>query len=148
MENRIERRIYLNAPAERVWVALTDHEEFGAWFRVSLYGPFKVGEVTFGEVTYPGHEGMAFWARVEVMDEPHSFSLVWPIDETVQPDDPSIDDKVTLVEFTLESLDMRSRLTIRESGFEKLSEGKRLQAFRRNKRGWDAQIKNIKDFVE
>ena len=148
MENQIERTIYLNAPTERVWVALTDHEEFGSWFRLSLHGPFKVGEVTFGAVTYPGHEGLPFWARVEVMDEPRRFSFVWPMDETVQPDDPGIDDKVTLVEFILEPSGKGSRLTVRESGFEKLPEGKRLQLFRDNEGGWDAQMKNIKDFVE
>lgn len=147
MENQIERTIYLNAPTDRVWVALTDHEEFGAWFRVSLHDPFKVGEVTFGEVTYPGHEGLAFWVRVEVMDEPRCFRFIWPIDETVQPDDPSIDNKVTLVEVTLESYDKRTRLTVRESGFDKLPEGKRLQVLRNNERGWDAQMKHIKDFV-
>ena len=148
MGNQIERTIYLNAPTERVWVALTDHEEFGSWFRLSLYGPFKVGEVTFGEVTYPGHEGLPFWARFEVMDEPRRFSFVWPMDETVQPDDSGIDDKVTLVEFILEPSGKDSRLTVRESGFENLPEGKRLQVFRDNEGGWDAQMKNIKDFVE
>jgi len=147
VENQIERTIYLNAPPERVWVALTDHEEFGAWFRLSLHGPFKVGAVTFGEITYPGHEGLPFWARVEVMTEPVCFSFVWPMDETVQPDDPSMDDKVTLVAFTLEPSGTGSRLTVRESGFEKLPEGKRLQVFRDNAEGWDAQMKNIKNFV-
>lgn len=148
MRNQIERKIDLDAPPERVWAALTDHEEFGAWFRLSLHGPFKVGEVTLGEVTYPGHEGLPFWARVEVMDEPNCFSFSWPMDETIQPDDPGIDDKVTLVEFILEPSGRGSRLTVRESGFEKLPEAKRLQVFRDNEGGWDAQMKNIRDFVE
>lgn len=148
MENQIERTIDLNAPPERVWVALTDHEEFGSWFRLSLRGPFKVGEVTHGEVTYPGHEGLPFWARVEVMDEPYRFSFVWPVDESVQPDDPRLDDKVTTVEFLLEPSGDGSKLTVRETGFEKLPEEKRLQAFRDNQEGWDAQTKNIMNFVE
>lgn len=148
MESLIEQTIYLNASIERVWVALTDHEEFGSWFRLSLHSPFKVGEVTFGEVTYPGHEGLPFWARVEVMDEPRRFSFVWPMDETIQPDDPSIADKVTLVEFILEPSGKGTRLAVRESGFEKLPKTKRLQVFRDNEGGWDAQMKNIKDFVE
>ncbi len=148
MESQIERTIYLNAPAERVWVALTDHEEFGSWFRLSLHGPFKVGEVTFGEFTCPGHEGLPFWARAEVMDEPRCFSFVWPMDETIRPDDSGTIDKLTLVEFILEPSGKGSRLTVRESGFESLPEGKRLQVFRDNAGGWDAQMKNIKAFVE
>lgn len=148
MENQIVRVMSLNAPVERVWVALTDHREFGSWFRLSLEGPFEVGKVTVGEVTFPGHEGMPFWARVEVMDEPHRFSFVWPMDESVQPDDPKLDDKVTRVEFILEPSGSGSKLTVRESGFEKLPEDKRMQAFRDNQGGWDAQVKNIRDFVE
>lgn len=148
MENQIERVIDLNASVERVWIALTDHKEFGFWFRLSLHGPFEVGKVTYGEVTYPGHEGLPFWARVEAMEEPHRFSFVWPMDETVQPDDPHLDEKVTLVEFILEPSGNSSKLTIRESGFEKLPEDKRMQVFRDNQGGWDAQTRNIKDFVE
>lgn len=148
MKNQILRTIDLDAPVGAVWKALTDHKEFGSWFRLKLGGPFKVGEVTFGEVTYPGHEGLPFWARVEVMDEPRRFSFVWPMDETVQPDDPHLDDKATLVEFILEPSGNGSKLTVRESGFEKLPEEKRLQVFRDNQGGWDAQAKNIKEFVE
>ena len=36
--DRIEKTIELNAPVSRVWRALTDHREFGAWFRVKLDG--------------------------------------------------------------------------------------------------------------
>lgn len=148
MENQIERVVNLNASVERVWVALTDHKEFGSWFRLSLHSPFRVGEVTHGEVTYPGHEGLPFWARVEAMDEPHRFSFVWPMDETVQPDDQRLDKKSTLVEFIIEPSSNGSKLTIRESGFEKLPEDKRVQIFRDNESGWDAQTKNIRGFVE
>ncbi len=148
MKNQIERVINLNASVERVWIALTDHNEFGAWFHLSLHNPFRVGEVTYGEVTYPGHEGLPFWARVEAMEEPRLFSFTWPMDETVRPDDLHLGEKVTLVEFILEPSGDASKLTVRESGFERLPEDKRMQAFRDNEGGWDAQTKNIKDFVE
>lgn len=113
-----------------------------------MHGPFEVGKVTTGEVTFPGHEGLPFWARVEVMTEPRHFSFIWPMDETVQPDDPRLEEKVTLVEFVLEPSDGGAKLTVRESGFEKLPDDKRLQVFRDNQGGWDAQIINIKEFVE
>jgi len=148
MENQIERTIYRNAPTERVWAALTDHEQFGTWFRLSLQNPFEVGEVTSGKVTCPGHEGLPFWARVSVMEEPRVFSFTWPIDETIQPDDPSMDGKVTRVEFILDPSGEGTRLTIRENGFEELPEAKRVQALRDNAGGWDVQVNNIKAFVE
>jgi uncharacterized protein YndB with AHSA1/START domain len=46
MQDRIEKVVELAAPVARVWRALTNHKEFGSWFRVALEGPFVVGEVS------------------------------------------------------------------------------------------------------
>ena len=54
MIDRIEKRIELKAPISRVWRALTDYREFGEWFRVKLDGPFVQGQVSRGQITYPG----------------------------------------------------------------------------------------------
>jgi uncharacterized protein YndB with AHSA1/START domain len=48
MSDRIEKSIELKAPVSRVWRALTDHREFGTWFRVRLDGPFVPGQVSRG----------------------------------------------------------------------------------------------------
>ena len=45
MTDRIEKTIDLKAPVSRVWRALTDHHEFGKWFRVRLEHPFVPGQV-------------------------------------------------------------------------------------------------------
>ena len=54
--DRIEKTLSLRASRERVWRALTDFREFGAWFRVNLEGPFVVGQSVKGRITYPGYE--------------------------------------------------------------------------------------------
>lgn len=148
MEDHIERLIELNAAPERVWRALTDPVEFGSWFRVALDGPFKLGEVTRGVITHPGHEGLPFWLRVEIIDRPRLFSFAWPVDESVAPEDPDLDGKVTVVEFHLDPLGSRTRLTIRERGFAKLPASTRLQTFRDNQTGWDIQSENIRTYLE
>jgi uncharacterized protein YndB with AHSA1/START domain len=148
MENVIERSVDLNAPIEKVWKALTDHKEFGTWFRVDLESPFRTGQVTFGRATYPGHEGLPFWVLVQVIEEPYCFCFIWPADESVRPDDPELEHKVTRVEFTLQPDGKRTKLKLRESGFESLPEDKRLQAFRDNGSGWDVQTQNIQTYVE
>ena len=56
MSDRIEKRVELKAPVARVWRALTDHREFGQWFRVNLAGPFVPGQVSRGKMTHPGYE--------------------------------------------------------------------------------------------
>ena len=77
MTDRIEKTIDLKAPVERVWRALTDHEEFGQWFRVDLEGPFAPGQLSRGRITHPGYEHVAWEARVVRMDAPRLFSLTW-----------------------------------------------------------------------
>jgi uncharacterized protein YndB with AHSA1/START domain len=51
--DRIEKRVSLKAPRERVWRAITDSKEFGTWFRCALEGPFEVGKRIHGSITYP-----------------------------------------------------------------------------------------------
>ena len=63
----ITRQIQIDADPQRVWDALSDPTEFGAWFHVKLDGPFVVGETTTGKITYPGHEGVPWTTVTEVM---------------------------------------------------------------------------------
>src|SRR5262249_26358147 len=68
MTDRIEKTVDLTAPVSRVWKALTDHEEFGKWFRVRLDAPFVPGQVSRGRVTYPGYEHLNWEAVVPKME--------------------------------------------------------------------------------
>ena len=77
MNDRIEKRIELKAPVARVWRALTDHREFGEWFRVKLEGPFVPGQVARGQITYPGYEHVKWEAVVEKMEPEKLFSFTW-----------------------------------------------------------------------
>ena len=45
MTDRIEKTIDIKAPVARVWRALTDHMEFGAWFRPleDVRPPMEIG---------------------------------------------------------------------------------------------------------
>ena len=75
MTDRIEKTIELKAPVSRVWRALTDHHEFGTWFRVRLDGPFVPGEVSRGQITNPGYEHVR-WEAVVQKIEPRAAVLV------------------------------------------------------------------------
>ena len=110
MEDRIEKTIELKAPVARVWRAVTDHQEFGEWFRVKLDGPFVVGEVSTGQITHPGYEHMKWEATVETMEPERLFSLRW----CPYGGDPDVDysnEPTTLVEFKLEPTTDGTRLT-------------------------------------
>jgi len=148
MQDRIEKTIELKAPVERVWRALTDHQEFGEWFRVKLENPFIVGAVTRGQVTYPGYEHMKWEATVRAMEPNRLFSFSWyPFQD--DPEGGEADQPQTLVEFLLEPTSEGTRLVISESGFAALPDDKRrVDAYRQNSKGWDAQAENIAAHVE
>src|SRR5947199_10139264 len=77
MNDRIEKRIELKAPISRVWRAVTDYREFGEWFRVKLDGPFGPGQVSHGQITYPGYEHLKWEADVVEIDPDRLFSFAW-----------------------------------------------------------------------
>jgi uncharacterized protein YndB with AHSA1/START domain len=77
MSDRIEKTIELKAPISRVWRALSDSSEFGAWFRVTVDGPFIVGETVRGAITHPGYEHLTWQARIVRMEPPHAFAFTW-----------------------------------------------------------------------
>ena len=150
MNNHIEKRVELKAPISRVWRALTDHREFGEWFRVKLDGPFVPGQVSRGQMTYPGYEHIKWEAVVQKMEHERLFSFSWPhpksLDKADQPLDYS-NDPTTLVEFRLEKTSNGTLLVLTESGFDKLPGDRRLEAFRRNDGGWTEQLKNVENYV-
>jgi len=146
MDHRIEKRMELKAPVSRVWRALTDHREFGEWFRVKLDGPFMPGQVSRGHITYPGYEHVKWEAVVQKMDPERLFSFTWHPYSV----DPKIDyskETPTLVEFRLEKTASGTLLLLTESGFGKIPADRRVEAFRMNDGGWAEQMKNIASHV-
>ena len=146
MNNRIEKQIELKAPISKVWRALTDHREFGEWFRVKLDGPFVPGQVSRGQITYPGYEHLKWEATVEKMEPEKLFSFTWHPYAVDSKADYS-NEPPTLVEFTLQKTANGTLLTVTESGFDKIPSGRRLEAFRMNDGGWAEQVKNIEKHV-
>src|SRR5215813_9827078 len=101
MNDLIEKRIELKAPISRVWRAVTDHREFGEWFRVKLDGPFIPGQVSRGHITYPGYEHLKWEAVVQAIEPERLFSFTWH-PYAVNPNTDYAAETPTLVEFTLE----------------------------------------------
>ncbi|MBI3994126.1 MAG: SRPBCC family protein [Candidatus Lambdaproteobacteria bacterium] len=144
--DRIEKSILLRAPRSRVWRALTDAGEFGAWFRVKLAGNFAVGKSIRGSITYPGYEHLTLEMTVERMEPERLFSFRWHSD-SVDPQRDYASEPATLVEFRLEEAAADTRLTVVESGYDQFPPGRRDEAFRMNAEGWDIQMENIQRHV-
>lgn len=148
MQDSIEKVIDLKAPVSRVWRAITDYREFGAWFQVDLDNPFVVGEVTRGAITYPGSEGVKWESTTEAIEPESLFSFSWCPYSDEDKVDNSTEAKM-LVEFRLEPIPAGTRLFITESGFSKLSdEAMATSMLSRNTEGWDIQAGHITAYVE
>jgi|SRR5687768_6672712 uncharacterized protein YndB with AHSA1/START domain len=147
MTDRIEKSVELKAPVSRVWRALTDHHEFGSWFRVKLDGPFVPGRTVRGQITYPGYEHLKWEAVVQKMEPERLFSFTWH-PYAIDPNQDYSSEVPTLVEFTLQKIAAGTLLRVVESGFDKLPDKRRFEAFRMNEGGWSEQMKNIAQHVE
>lgn len=150
VNDRIEKRIELKAPLSRVWRALTDYHEFGEWFGVKINSPFVAGQVSLGHMTYPGYEHVKWDAAVQKMEPERLFSFTWPHPKSFNKADYPQDyanEPRTLVEFRLEKTATGTLLIVTESGFDKLPNDRRTDAFRRNDGGWTQQMKNIEKHV-
>jgi len=146
VSDRIEKQIVLNATRSRVWRALADAVEFGAWFGFTLEGPFAVGRRVKGRSTHPGYEHMTMEVAIERMDAEGLFSFRWHPAAV----DPQVDysaEPETLVELRLEEAAKGTLLTVVESGFDRIPAARRAEAYRMNTRGWAAQLENVRRHV-
>ena len=75
--DRIERKILLRAPRSRVWRALTDSRQFGAWFGVTSTSTFAPGARIREQVQIKGYEHLTWDVVIEEMIPERRFSWRW-----------------------------------------------------------------------
>jgi uncharacterized protein YndB with AHSA1/START domain len=144
-ENSIERKIEINAPISKVWEALTQAKSFGAWFGINLQSEFVPGKTTKGNNTTKGFE-MKMEFFVKEIKPQFYFSYAWhpyPMDQTFD----YSKEEPTLVEFFLETTKAGTLLKVKESGFNKVTASRRVEAFKMHSGGWEAQLESIKEFL-
>ena len=142
--DRIQKTMVLRAPRSKVWRALTDSAQFGEWFQARPEGPFTPGSKVRGPITAPGYEHITFEVTVEQVEPERLFSWRW------QPGgDPNKDpaDPTTLVVFELEEVPEGTRLTVTESGFDRIPPARRPKVYRENDQGWTGQLENIRKYL-
>jgi uncharacterized protein YndB with AHSA1/START domain len=156
-KDRIEKKVLLRAPRERVWRAVSDARQFGAWFGVDFDGPFTPGARLTGRIVpttvdeevarlQRPHEGKPFEITLDRIEPERIFSFRWhpfamdrAVDYSSEP--------TTLVAFELEEVEGGTLLTIAESGFDGIPLTRRAQAFAANDGGWTHQAKLIEKYL-
>jgi uncharacterized protein YndB with AHSA1/START domain len=155
--DRIQKQVLLRAPRDRVWRAISDAKEFGTWFGVAFEGPFVAGahlsarivptkvDAEVAKAQEP-HSGMRFEISIDRIEPMRLFSFRWHPGAV----DPGVDyskEPTTLVTFELEEAEGGTRVTITESGFDRLPPERRAKAFGMNEQGWAAQAKLIEKYL-
>jgi uncharacterized protein YndB with AHSA1/START domain len=155
--DRIEKKILLHAPRQRVWRALADSTEFGTWFGMKFEGPFVPGRSIRGVVVttkvdpevaklQKPYEGLEFEITIEQMEPERLFSLRWHPNAVERGVDYSAE-PTTLVVFALEEVANGVMLTVTESGFDQIPLARRAKAFTENEQGWGVAVKLLEEYV-
>lgn len=155
--DRIEKKILLHAPLARVWRALTDSAEFGAWFGVKFDGPFEAGKAMHGRIAGTTVDPEIAKMQQTLKDVPFEFTVEQIIPEKLfsfrwRPHaiDPRVDysaEPTTLVAFTLEQKPDGVELTVTESGFDGIPLARRAQAFSANEQGWAITMRLVGEYL-
>ena len=146
--DRIERKVVIDAPRSRVWGLLENAEKFGDWFGANLKGQtFAPGRRARGHLTFKGYEHVWFDVVIERIEPQTTFAYRWHPYAV----DPKVDyeqEEPTLVTFTLNDAPGNGTLlTVVESGFDKVPPHRRLEAFRMNTNGWEAQLNKLAKYA-
>jgi uncharacterized protein YndB with AHSA1/START domain len=140
--DRIEKAIVLRAPRSRIWRALSDAREFGSWFGVKLEGAFAPGARITGQITHQGYQHLIWDVTIDRMEPERLFSFRWH-PYAIEPGMDYSGEPTTLVVFELEDVGNATKLTVTESGFDRIPLARRAKAFGGNEEGWTEQMKAI-----
>ena len=144
--DRIEKTATVRESRSRVWQALTDTTEFARWSGFEFDGAFAPGARLRGKITPPGYEHLHAEIVVDKLEPEWLFSFRWHPSAT----DPKTDysrEPTTLVAFQLSDVIGGTRLTVTESGFDRLPVERREHTYRENESGWAEQIASFTRYL-
>jgi uncharacterized protein YndB with AHSA1/START domain len=136
-ETVVKRDIWIAAPRERVWGAITNAETIMKWWGDTwIIDTLEVG----GKVEF-GQPGDMIHATIAVLDPPRQFSIHWPPQPHYQ-----AENAYTI--FDLAEENNGTRLTVTETGYEALSGSERQERMNRTGSGYTMVLANLKSYVE
>jgi len=133
----VERTIWIAAPRERVWQAITDAEQIQQWWD----DYWEIPALQVGGAVKFGTEDDPMLATIVVVDRPREFAIQWP----PQPQYHSI---AMFTRYVLEEENGGTRVTVSETGFEALPDEIRQERFDSTARGYTTVLANLKSYLE
>lgn len=137
-ENTVESKIWIQAPVERVWEAITTSEQIRQWWGGDYW---EITALQPGAEVLFGHENDRITARVAAVEPPREFALDWP-------PLPALHSTAFSTTYRLEAENGGTRVTVRESGFAGLPPEIRQERYDSTAKGYQTVLQGLKDFVE
>ena len=141
MENvAVERRVWINAPRQQVWRAITEPEHLERWYAPGC--PWMISALEVGAtVKFYNTDTDIQLATIELVEPPHQFTLRWQID----PMNPAL----TLVNtFLLEEENGGTRVIASQAGYESLPDDMRQQLLDQDSDAYTAIVESLKAYLE
>lgn len=131
----VERSVWIAAPRERAWHAVTEVEHLDRWYATCCTWEIPALQVG-APVKFLNTPTDALEATIAVLDPPREFTLHW------QPD--KIYPQMSLItSFLLEEENGGTRVTIRESGYENIPEAERQEWLDAAGMGYTGSLENL-----
>lgn len=127
----VKRSIWINAPRERVWKAVSEPDQIAAWFAPGT--EFKMEDNTVS-ILMDGQ-----WlpvASIEVVDPPSELTTR------------GLPDKIIATSYILEEENGGTRFTVIEKGLESLPAEDREKHLEQDSAGWELALGNLNAYIE
>lgn len=136
----VERSVWINAPRERVWQAVTDPAQLTQWY--ATYYAWEIPNLQVGApIKFHNGPDDVLNATIAVLDELKEFTVRWEPDKTY----PNMS---LMTSFLLAEENGGTRVTISESGYEHLPPAERQQWMDATGGGYTMSMENLKAHVE
>ncbi len=133
----VERSLWIAAPPERVWRAITDAKEIEAWF--SPGSPWEISELAEG--------GTVVW-HADGEDAVHVIQLVEPPRRFAYRYEPAPPETPLTTTYTLDDENGGTRVTVRETGYELVPAELRQKRVDGSLAGYDQALAGLKRYIE
>lgn len=131
----IERSIWIAAPRERVWQAITAPEQIAQWLIPNLPG---------AQITQDDSDKLTIHIGPKGID----FVIIEAIDPPRQVTSRGLPDRSIATTYTLEEEGGGTLVTVAMTGFESLAEDARGDRLNLSGEGWEKALKNLKAYVD
>ena len=134
---KIEKKITINASAEKVWAALTEPDKLGDWMMMpTTFEPVVGKEFTFKAEGMEGWDGY-FHCTVKEVEVNKKLVYTW---------NSGMINADTLVTILISEENGKTNLKLIHTGWENLPEAMRAQMIEGHSKGWDERfVKNLSE---